>query len=121
MIPGFDSADSSYTLMLSTNEYSVISWSKNEIVSTSNGECRITMLTLNSKANEVYEITRNNDSEGCKSFLAELPKLEHPRVARLVEGFETTYAYWRERNDKSSNYMNSVFAETVKALMPSVE
>lgn len=54
------------------------------------------------------EITRNNDSEGCKiGDLVELPPLDQRRIARLVDGFKTTDDFWSARRDKIGDFTNS--------------
>ena len=120
VVPSLDSSDNSFSLTLDTQTYEIISWTENEVVSRPfrTDQCRSTVLTINTAAKEVYEITRNNNQEGCKfGDLLELPPLEQPQVARLAEGFEITYAYWKERKDSHNKYMNSELVERFEELL----
>ena len=110
VLPSLDSSSDLYTLHLDTQTYEIISWTANEVISRpyQTNECRSTVLTINTKSQEVYEITRNNNQEECKfGDLFEVPALDQPQVARLVSGFDTTHAYWKKRREAYEEYTNS--------------
>ena len=114
IVPSLESSDNAYNLTLDTQTYKIISWTDNEVISRpySTDECRSTVLTINTASEEVYEITRNNNQEECKfGDLFELPPLEQPRITRLVEGFDTTFAFWKERRKANQEFMNSRIAD----------
>lgn len=106
VVPNLDDSGDSYMLSVNSDSYSIISWEPDEIVARDSGECRITLLTLNLNSNEVYEVTRNNESQKCLQAYLSLPKLDKPRVARLVPGWKTTYEFWQKRREIVSKYNN---------------
>ncbi len=60
----------------------------------------------------VTQTVTNNSAEGCETVLgATLPKLEKPRVVRLVDGFGVSYAYFQERKKTASEYVSSCTRE----------
>ncbi|GAB1269163.1 hypothetical protein NBRC116493_24160 [Aurantivibrio infirmus] len=111
----------SHVLSLNDDYYEVLSWNENEIIaqSTGNDSCRKVTMTLNAINNEVYQITRNNNtnSETCSS----LEPLASPRVSKLVPGWQISYDYWNNLEEKNKrNYYNSDYMkemEIVKQLM----
>lgn len=120
IVPSLEDSDDSYNLTLDTQTYEIISWTDNEVISRPyrTDKCRSTILTINTVSQEVYEITRNNNQEECKfGDLFELPPLEQPRITRLVDGFDTTYAFWQERQKIPREFMNSELRERFQQLL----
>jgi len=117
-IPSLGEADDSYSLDLSSNTYTIVSWTDNEVVARSRSACRTMILTINSAAREVYEITRNNsDAESCGTF--DTPWLEAPRIATLVPGWQRADEWWKERKKEASEYINPRFIDGLEdALVP---
>ena len=128
-IPNVDGDDNAYHLGLSSETFEVISWSRDEIIARAfeslAPSCRTTLLTLNKSANEVYQITRNTNKKGCDDedrFLY-LPPLDSPRITRLVDGFDTTRAYWKKRQEQTLEFLNSAMRESPlwKTLNPAAQ
>jgi hypothetical protein len=123
-VPGLDDDDDSYWIGLTTVPYEVISWSEDEIIARGLGglagtRCRTTLLTLSAKSNEVYEITRNANEEGCQlGDVLSLPPLEAPQIARLVNGFDATREFWRKRREQTDEYVNRAAGDALEALVP---
>ena len=119
-VPSLDSGDNTYYLNLDTDTYKVISWSDNEVISRPfrTNECRSSILTINTLSKEVYEVTRNNNQEACKiGDLMEFPPLDEPRILRLVDGWDPTYAFWNERSKHQFEFMNSELIERFQRLL----
>ncbi len=95
-----------------TEELQIISWIDNEIVSQGDSKCRTTIMTMNIKNNEVFQITRNKGSDKCVT----LPQLKKPRIARLNPGTQFTREFWNSRKEKTNKYINTEFQEQIKAL-----
>lgn len=111
-IPKIDGKGNSYSLHVSTQNYNIISWTTDEVVSQSVGECRKVLLTMSKSSGEVFEITTNVGKEGCGiSELLTLPKLETPRIAKLVGGFDTVHKFWQERKSEVSKFYGKSFVE----------
>lgn len=120
VVPSLESSQVPYHLSLDTETYEIISWTDNEVISRSFGtdQCRSTVLTINTASEEVYEITRNNNKEGCKfGGLLEIPLLEQPQISRLVKRFDTTRAFWKERRKADGEFMNSELRERFQKLL----
>jgi len=118
-IPDIDDKDHSYSFQLSTQNYDVISWTTDEVVSQSVGECRKVLLTMNTGSSEVFEITRNVGKEGCDiGGLLTLPQLETPRIAKLVGGFNQAQKFWQEREMEISKFYGSNLVEKLKLAQP---
>lgn len=113
MIPSVGKSDDSYMLSVDYDFYDVVSWNQNEVIAQDSGDCRVTTLTINSNSNEIYEITRNNETESCQQGF-NLPSLETPRIARMVPGYETVDKWWDERRDKVSEFANPRFIDEMK-------
>jgi len=117
--PPFDEGDDASQLSLDEEYYEIISWGKTEVVSQNEGRCRKTIMTINTNSKEVIQVTHNNETEMCDMGTADLfkvPKLKKPRIARLVPGFKVSYAYWKERKKKASEFFNSDVREMVKKM-----
>lgn len=112
-----DVSGNSYYLGLESDTYSIIKWTTTEILAESGSEsdCRRETLRLNQPADEVTSITTNNTAAACELLGDELPKLEVPRVVRLVDGFEPTNGYFSERRKNASEYTASEFRSKLKS------
>jgi len=118
-IPSLDENSDSYSLHLSTQDYEVISWTKDEVVSQSVGKCRKVLMTMSKSSGEVFQITRNFGKEGCDiGGLLSLPKLETPQIAKLVGGFDTAQKFWQERKKEISKFYGKNFVEKLKLDQP---
>lgn len=105
-IPSLEKDVEQYSLHISTSFYDIISWSSDEVIAQAKSDCRTVLLTINSSANEVFEVARNNDTGQCREQPFSLPSLDKPIVARLVPGFDATRAWWEQRQKETSLYIN---------------
>jgi hypothetical protein len=119
-IPSLDSYDDRYILHLRLQTYEIISWEDGVIVARrSAARCTTEILTINSNSNEVSEFVTNNDTPECRTLRERpfaSPKLEQPRIARLVPGLKRTREFWDERQATSS-YLNPRVAEEIKHVL----
>ena len=123
-VPNVDSDDTSYSLSLDTIDYEIISWGQDEVLARNSGmsNCRTNLLTINTNTNEVFEVTRNNNSEGCKlGDMTISPPLEQPRIARLVDGFDATNAYWKSRKKETRDFVSTEATERFQELSELLE
>lgn len=120
-MPGLAKMADAYHLSLDMHTYDIISWTADEVVARSQAVCRTTLLTLNVASGEVYQITRNNETERCREEAMSLPALDKPRISRLVDSFDTTRAFWEEREQETNEYKNSEFVARMKKLMEAAQ
>lgn len=118
MVPQLDDSEDSYGLQIRSNTYSIVSWDADEVVARSSGRCRTTLLTINSNSREVFEVTRNNETEACREgTILSSPSLDKPRIARLVPGFTTTWDWWQERKKKVREYINPRYKAKMEGMV----
>jgi hypothetical protein len=113
----FDNTTSgSYHLATYDSLLPIMSWTDQEIVLENNAECRNNTITINAKAKEVYEVSRNNggDRESC-----ELPQLEQPRTFKLVEPYQLSRDYFAQKQKEAFTFYSKEYREYVEALKPS--
>jgi hypothetical protein len=104
---------------LTVNTRDIISWTKDEIVARHSGNCRTSLLTLNLNSHEVFDTTRNNETKRCREVALTLPRLDKPRISRLVPGFKTTWNFWQERRKVTREFYNSRIRHKMNALAKS--
>lgn len=105
--------EDSYTLNMSEYTFKVISWMDSEVISQSEAKCRTTIMTINIKNNEVFQITRNK-GDSCNTGLGNLPQLEKPRISKLIPGYKFSYEFWANRKREARKYLSSDFQNLVK-------
>jgi peptidoglycan hydrolase-like protein with peptidoglycan-binding domain len=122
VVPSLDEDSKNYMLELNSQTYTIVSWGADEIVARGGGKCRTTLLTLNMNSNEVYEVTRNNETKECREeeFFS-LPRLDKPRIARLVPGWKVTRDFWEKRRDVVGKYANPRVRQEVEATMKALQ
>lgn len=128
MLPDQNSWAQSYSVLEVANEtYVVTRWQDNQIdaVPLTTAGCRTNTLSLNFAANEFYEISKNLSGEDCTSSLGvTLPKLEAPRISRIVDGQEILNTEFRRIQDESYGFLSSDFRlkiEDIKAKAQQIE
>ena len=100
----------------SEEKFPIVSWSETNIETgiSDNSACRVRSLSLNFTTKEYFYITKNGHNYD-QQFCKDMPRLDGPRVARVVDGREM---YNREKNkisDKQFEVMSSSFkAESEK-------
>ncbi len=114
-----DSRDYYFLIEDETHNKDIISWSKNEIVAQTVGDCRTTIFTMNLSNNEVYEIVRNNNKQKCnkENKFVILPKLSKPRIARLVPSKEVIANFWKTRKTETKKFLNPRAMESMKSIL----
>ena len=84
--------------------------------------CRINQLSLNFETQEFFEITRNNTSGDCETRLGvTIPRLDKPRVSRIVDGREIISAEFNAIREETFTFFSSAFREQVDALVTQSE
>jgi hypothetical protein len=114
-VPGVDEDNQDYYLSVNSETYDIISWSAGEIVARLAGQCRIVLLTLNMHSDEVFEITRNDETEACREAYLTQPSLDKPRIARLGPSGQLTMDFWRGRREITGKFSNSRFRAEIEA------
>jgi len=80
-----------------------------------NSACRTTQLSLNFETQEFFEIARNNNAGDCETMLGvTLPRLEKPRVSRIVDGREIVSGEFKSISDETFSYFSSSFRNRVE-------
>lgn len=84
--------------------------------------CRTTQLSLNFETQEFFEIARNNTAGDCETMLGvTLPRLEKPRVSRIVDGSEIISAEFKAISEETFTFFSSSFRSRVEALIAEME
>lgn len=79
--------------------------------------CRINQLSLNFETQEFFEIARNNTSGDCETMLGvTIPRLDKPRVSRIVDGREIVDAEFAAISKETYSFFSSAFRVRVDAL-----
>jgi hypothetical protein len=104
-----------YTLFAYDSLLPIMSWTDQEIVLENNAACRNNTITINAKAKEVYEVSRNNgeNREGCT-----IAPLEKPRILKLVNPRKLSSDYFDQRRKEADTYYNrevQEYLETIRA------
>jgi hypothetical protein len=72
--------------------------------------CRTNQLSLNFETQEFFEIARNNTLGDCETMLGvTLPRLEKPRVSRIVDGDEIVSAEFKAIREETFTFFSSSF------------
>ncbi len=94
-----------------SESFEITSWSNAEVIAQENGECRSTIMTINIRDSEVFQITRNSGGN-----CGILPKLKSPRIARLIPTGKFSFDFWTERRRASLKYRNADVAKQMKQM-----
>lgn len=79
--------------------------------------CRINQLSLNFETQEFFEIARNNTAGDCETMLGStIPRLDKPRVSRIVDGREIINAEFNAISKETFTFFSSAFRQRVDAL-----
>ncbi|MDA7430194.1 hypothetical protein PGB28_17160 [Primorskyibacter aestuariivivens] len=80
--------------------------------------CRINQLSLNFETQEFFEIARNNTAGDCDTMLGgTIPRLEKPRVSRIVDGREIISAEFSAISEETFSFFSSEFRNRVETLI----
>lgn len=84
--------------------------------------CRTTQLSLNFETQEFFEIARNNTAGDCETMLGvTLPRLEKPRVSRIVDGREIISGEFKAISEETFTFFSNSFRSRVEALIAETE
>ncbi len=119
VIPDESSWSQTYHVMRSdTDYYSISRWTADSIESHPLGtsdDCRNTSLSLSFKTKEFYQITKNAGGD-CKILGAEIPKLNKPRIAQIVDGSKLIDEEFASVQKKAFEVLSSAFRKKVATL-----
>lgn len=89
-----------------------------DAVPMNNTTCRTTQLSLNFETQEFFEIARNNTAGDCETMLGvKLPRLEKPRVSRIVDGRDIINSEFKAISEETFTFFSSAFRERIQALV----
>lgn len=84
--------------------------------------CRINQLSLNFETQEFFEIARNNTTGDCETMLGEaLPRLDKPRVSRIVDGQDIINAEFNAISKETFTFFSTAFRDRVGTLISETE
>ena len=109
---------------IADDTYRITRWEGQLIdaVPLNNSACRTTQLSLNFETKEFFEIARNNTAGDCETMLGvTLPRLEKPRVSRIVDGREIISAEFKAISEETFTFFSSSFRSRVEALIAETE
>ncbi|MGR3461339.1 MAG: hypothetical protein ACU0AX_03695 [Roseovarius sp.] len=102
---------------IADDTYRITRWEGQLIdaVPLNNSACRTTQLSLNFETQEFFEIARNNTAGDCETMLGvTLPRLEKPRVSRVVDGREIISAEFKAISEETFTFFSSSFRSRVE-------
>lgn len=106
-----------YVDEIADDTYRITRWEGQLIdaVPLNNGACRTNQLSLNFETKEFFEIARNNTAGDCETMLGvTLPRLEKPRVSRIVDGQEIINAEFNAISEETFTYYSSSFRKRIE-------
>ncbi|MBT6248368.1 MAG: TonB family protein, partial [Nitrospina sp.] len=117
----FGQVKDSYTLRMSNDTFEIISWTDSEVISQTGAKCRTTIMTINIKNNEVFQITRNKGDNECDAGIVSLPQLEKPRISKLIPGYKFSYEFWSNRKKEARKYLSTDYLKLAKETIKPLE
>ena len=108
---------SSYYVNTTNRTLSIVSWNEDEVVANNEALCATTTTTINAKAKEVYQITRNN-GQSCGPMMAPLAK---PQISKLVSGFNISQDYFAKKRKEADGYRSKEYQDYLEAMRNSFE
>lgn len=116
-LPDENSWVQSYSVGEIANEsYAITRWQDDQIeaVPLQPASCRINQLSFNFAAKEFFEISKNGTGEDCETQLGvTLPKLEKPRVSRIIDGQEIIRGEFERISQEAYTFLSSDFRKSV--------
>lgn len=109
---------------IADDTYRITRWEGQLIdaVPLNNSACRTTQLSLNFETQEFFEIARNNTAEKCETMLGvTLPRLEKPRVSRIVDGREIINGEFEAISEETFTYFSSSFRNQVEEFVSTID
>lgn len=96
--------------------YLVTRWENEQIdaIPMDQGTCRINQLSLNFASKEFFEIAKNAGGDCTLANGETLPKLEKPRISRIIDGQDIVSAEFKQINDEAYSYLASDFRSLVE-------
>lgn len=89
-----------------------------DAVPLNNNGCRTTQLSLNFETQEFFEIARNNTAGDCETMLGvTLPRLEKPRVSRIVDGRDIINGEFQAISEETFTYFSSSFRNQIEGFV----
>jgi hypothetical protein len=110
-----DKSGSSYYVNAISSLLKIVTWNEDEVVANNNGLCATTTTTINAKAKEVYQITRNN-GQSCTPF----EPLAKPQISKLVSGFNVSQHYFAKKRKEADGYRTKEYQEYLEAMRGSL-
>jgi hypothetical protein len=89
----------------------ITSWNDDEVVANDEALCAIVTTTINTRAKEVFQITRNN-GHPCQP----LHPLDKPRISKLVGGFNFSQDYFAKKQKEADGYYSKEYREYLEAM-----
>lgn len=125
MLPDENSWVQSYFVGETADEsYRITNWDGNRIdaVPFDSSTCRTNQLSLNFETQEFFEITRNGTAEECESILGvTLPRLDKPRIARIVDGRDIVDREFDRIKKETFLYYSDAFQQRINVLVEAME
>lgn len=110
------SSDNSSMLALNSVSYDIKKWDTHEVVAESLHECRINVLTINTSSKEIFQMTRNTTNEKCSVAGFDVPKLEKPKIAQLVNGYKIAEDYYKLRQEDRLKTLNPEYRKILESV-----
>jgi hypothetical protein len=116
-LPDRNSWSQSYHVGETVDEvYLVTRWDNDQIdaIPMDVGTCRINQLSLNFASKEFFEIAKNVGGDCTLADGTVLPKLDKPRISRIVDGQDIVSAEFSRIKEEAFGYLSSDFRSLVE-------
>jgi hypothetical protein len=111
-----DKSGSSYYVNAISSLLKIVTWNEDKVVANNKGLCATTTTTINVKAKEFYQITRNN-GQSCTPF----EPLAKPQISKLVSGFNVSQDYYAQKQKEADGYRSKEYQAYLEAIRNSYE
>jgi hypothetical protein len=104
-------------LNVEINDYYITKWDNEEITADTAGGCRVATLIINTKLKEVSSITRNHNDAECEILPGKsMPKLDKPRVSRLIGGYSISRDYYNKQTKERLKVYSPEYSAAIEKL-----
>ncbi|WP_296096989.1 hypothetical protein [uncultured Agrobacterium sp.] len=117
-LPDRNSWAQTYSVMEVADEfYKITRWEGKQIDATpfTVNRCRTNRLTFNFESEEFFEVATNNSARDCETELGvTIPRLQQPRVSKIIDGTQLMNAEFQRIQDEASGYYASAFRQRLQ-------
>lgn len=106
-------------LILDKTKYNLVTWDQSEIIAKNDTSlCGTNEIRINISTETVLFILDQKNIPGCSELTnSSLIKQKYPQISKLVPGFDESYSYWKNNDEKNSKYNSESFSDLIKRFL----